>query len=234
MWDFNCDKCNTCLTKLHGWLSYGSTITPLHTWQQDGRHNIFPFLFRRKSDLLPGFSCLNKEEHFKTILYGNSFLKLYWATPFEIHTPPVEDFGKVYRRWECEFSNAPIFCIIFRLGLLQRVFIFYSEKPNELLYLKFRFPLSEMFLKSSTGVCGIRMELPIEVASQEELLYSVVKGQRYIASVCHTISLIEFRKPFTQSKCINCIGIQNNNILKKLFHTFIQTVILKLVMLNYG
>ena len=60
------------------------------------------------------------------------------------------------------------------------------------------------------------------------------KGQRYIASVCHIISLIEFRKPFTQSKCINCIGIQNNNILKKLFHVFIQTVILKLAMLNYG
>ena len=60
------------------------------------------------------------------------------------------------------------------------------------------------------------------------------KGQRYIASVCHIISLIEFRKPFTQSKSINCIGIQNNNILKNLFHTLIQTVILKLVMLNYG
>ena len=60
-----------------------------------------------------------------------------------------------------------------------------------------------------------------------------LKGQRYIASVCYIISLIELRKPFTQSKCINCIGIQNN-ILKKLFHTFIQTVILKLVMLNYG
>ena len=60
------------------------------------------------------------------------------------------------------------------------------------------------------------------------------KGQRYIASVCHIISLIEFRKPFTQSKCFNCIGRQNNNILKKLFHAFIQTVILKLVMLNYG
>ena len=61
-----------------------------------------------------------------------------------------------------------------------------------------------------------------------------VKGQGYIASVCHIISLIEFRKPLTQSKCINCIGIQNNNILRKLFHTFIQTVILKLFMLNYG
>ena len=61
-----------------------------------------------------------------------------------------------------------------------------------------------------------------------------LKGQWYIASVCHIISLIEFRKPFTQSKCINGIGIQNNNILKKLFHTFIQTVILKLVMLNDG
>ena len=61
-----------------------------------------------------------------------------------------------------------------------------------------------------------------------------IKEQRYIASVCHIISLIEFRKPFTQSKCINCIGIQNNNILKKLFHAFIQTLILKLAMLNYG
>ena len=67
-----------------------------------------------------------------------------------------------------------------------------------------------------------------------DILKIFFKGQRYVASVCHIISLIEFRKPFTQSKCINCIGIQNNNILKKLFHTFIQTVILKLVMLNYG
>ena len=60
------------------------------------------------------------------------------------------------------------------------------------------------------------------------ILNSSIKGQRYIASVCRIISLIEFRKPLTQSKCINCIGVQNNNILKKLFHTFIQTVILTL------
>ena len=48
----------------------------------------------------------------------------------------------------------------------------------------------------------------------------IVGNERYIASVSHIMSLIEFRKPFAQSKCINCIGIQNYNILKKLFHAF--------------
>ena len=37
-----------------------------------------------------------------------------------IHTPPVEDFGKVDHRGECEFSNASTLCVIFRLGLSQR------------------------------------------------------------------------------------------------------------------
>ena len=44
---------------------------------------------------------------------------IYWATPFEIHTSPVEDFGKVYHRGECKFSNAPTFCVIFKSGLSQ-------------------------------------------------------------------------------------------------------------------
>ena len=66
------------------------------------------------------------------------------------------------------------------------------------------------------------------------VFFETFKGQRYITSVCHIISLIELRKPFTQSKCNNSIRIQNKNNLKKLFHAFVQTVILKLVMLNYG
>ena len=54
-----------------------------------------------------------------------------WATPFKIHKPPVEDFGKVYRR-ECELEDLEkctpgsvnfqmhlYFCEIFWLGLSQ-------------------------------------------------------------------------------------------------------------------
>ena len=50
------------------------------------------------------------------------------------------------------------------------------------------------------------------------LSWDLKKGQRYIASVYHIISLIGFRKPFTQSKCTNCIGIQNNKeIVSRLY-----------------
>ena len=41
-------KGNSCLTKLFGGLCYkksGGSITHLHTWRQDGRHNRFPFKF---------------------------------------------------------------------------------------------------------------------------------------------------------------------------------------------
>ena len=62
------------------------------------------------------------------------------TTPFEIHKLSEEDFGKVYHRGECEFSNAPTFCVIFRLGLSRGVF-FYLEVPNELTYLLFTLPL---------------------------------------------------------------------------------------------
>ena len=89
-----------------------------------------------------------------------------------------------------------------------------------------------LFLVARSGKLGRKTVCPNVSEYQNSMCK--VKGQRYIASVCHIISLIEFRKLFTQSKCINCIGIQNINILKKLFHASIQTVILKLVMLNYG
>ena len=51
----------------------------------------------------------------------------------EIHTPPVQDCGNPYtpcaRLWkslphgECEYSNAPDFCVIFSSGLSQREYI---------------------------------------------------------------------------------------------------------------
>ena len=44
---------------------------------------------------------------------------LAWATPFKIHTPPVEDFEKSVSQGEHKVSNAPTFCVIFRLGLSQ-------------------------------------------------------------------------------------------------------------------
>ena len=75
------------------------------------------------------------------------------ATQFEIHTPPVENFGKVSHRGVCvDFQmHSSTFCVIFRLSLSQREYIFYSKVPNELIYLEFTLPLWEMFLKSSTG-----------------------------------------------------------------------------------
>ena len=51
----------------------------------------------------------------------------FWVTPFKIHTPPVEDFGKSVPHGECEFSNVPTFCVIFRFGLSQMEQIFYLE-----------------------------------------------------------------------------------------------------------
>ena len=46
--------------------------------------------------------------------------KVVLAAPFNIDTPPVEDFGKNVPQGECEFSNATTFCVIFRLDLSQR------------------------------------------------------------------------------------------------------------------
>ena len=44
---------------------------------------------------------------------------IYWATPFKIHTPPLEDLDKC-TTGKREFFNAPSFCVIFRSGLSQR------------------------------------------------------------------------------------------------------------------
>ena len=43
--------------------------------------------------------------------------------------------------------------------------------PNKLILLEFRLPLNEMFLTSSTGVCGTQIELPIA-----NYLYAGVRG----------------------------------------------------------
>ena len=71
----------------------------------------------------------------------------HWATPFKIHTPPVEDF---ILHWECEFSNA-----LPSVGFFNKVYHrgskYFIEMPNELIYLELTLPLKEMFLKSSTG-----------------------------------------------------------------------------------
>ena len=48
-------------------------------------------------------------ESFRLFLQGMGYGKS-WETPFKIHIPPVEDFGKVCHRGECEFLNAPTFC----------------------------------------------------------------------------------------------------------------------------
>ena len=48
-------------------------------------------------------------ESFRLFLQGMGYGKS-WETPFKIHIPPVEDFGKVCHRGECKFLNAPTFC----------------------------------------------------------------------------------------------------------------------------
>ena len=55
----------------------------------------------------------------------------------------------------------------FRLGLSQRVYIFYLEMPNEFIYLEFLLPLCRMFLKSSTwGVCNSNGVAPCLVTAK--------------------------------------------------------------------
>ena len=47
-----------------------------------------------------------------------------WAAPFKIHTPPVEDFGKVYLRGQWEFE-------IFKYTYLMCDFFFYVRFISE-------------------------------------------------------------------------------------------------------
>ena len=80
------------------------------------------------------------------------WLKL--AAAFMIHTPPVEDFRKVYIRGSVNFQiHLPsvwfLDYLIIRLSQGEK--IFYLEVPNELIYVEFTLPLCNMFLKSSTG-----------------------------------------------------------------------------------
>ena len=63
---------------------------------------------------------------------------LNWATPFKIHTPPVENFGK-YLTGGCEFSNT-LTCfvrILWNMLIAQGVNILFGK---ELIYLKFTLP----------------------------------------------------------------------------------------------
>ena len=59
----------------------------------------------------------------------------------------MEDFEKMHHKRECEFSDAPTFCVIFKLGL--------SEGVNIL-------PRSAKwaYLLGIHTPCGIQMELP--------------------------------------------------------------------------
>ena len=80
-----------------------------------------------------------------------------WAILFKTHTPPVEDFGKVYFIESGNFQmHLPSVGFLYYSS--QREYILCSEGPNKLINLKFTPPLYEWFLKSSTGVCGIQME----------------------------------------------------------------------------
>ena len=77
---------------------------------------------------------------------------MHRATPFKIYSPPGEDFGKVYHRGECEFTNAHTFYVIFRLGLSpeQVSAEFISAKWAYLLEI-YTPPEEDVFLNSSTG-----------------------------------------------------------------------------------
>ena len=74
--------------------------------------------------------------------------------------PLCKILGKKCTRGRVWFWNAPSFCVIFRLGLSQREYIFYLEVPNEVTYLQFTLPLWGMFLKPSKGGVGIQIEWP--------------------------------------------------------------------------
>ena len=72
------------------------------------------------------------------------------AAPFGFHTPPVEDFGKVYYRGSVNFQmHVP--SEWFSNKVYHKEYIFLLEMPNELFYFRFILPLWIMFLKSSTG-----------------------------------------------------------------------------------
>ena len=58
---------------------------------------------------------------------------VYWATPFKIHAPPVEDFEKVYHKGGMNFQMHPPYGFITEGVNL--------EMPNELIYLEFMVPL---------------------------------------------------------------------------------------------
>ena len=63
-----------------------------------------------------------------------------WATPFKIHTPPVEDFEKLYHRGVWIFKYSYLLCD-FETGLSQGEQMFYLEVPKELIFLEFSLPL---------------------------------------------------------------------------------------------
>ena len=112
-----------------------------------------------------------------------------WTTPsFKIHTPPVENFGKVYHGgvwiWKCT-------CVNIRLNLSQREWTFYFEVLNKLSYLKFTLPLCQMFLKSSTGgVCNSNQVTHVNTGTL--LVYQYCGNMRYSCSSEQASVILKF------------------------------------------
>ena len=89
--------------------------------------------------------------------------------------PPLWKILEQCTKGGCEISNAPTFCVSFRLGLSQREWIFYFEVPNELIFLEFKLPLCKMFLKSSTGGVEFKYSCPFMFfSSWQSIFISIV------------------------------------------------------------
>ena len=81
--------------------------------------------------------CMNRATH----------CKVHTPLPPSLPPPPPPAMWKIFEIYtrDCEFSDTPTICVIFRSGLFQREYILYLEVPNELIYLKFTLPQVEMF-----------------------------------------------------------------------------------------
>ena len=101
-------------------------------------HTVFCDLFQptnKKQTLERQRSTLNTD-NLKKFNARKRWMVREWAAPSEIHTPSLENFGKV-NHMESEFSNTHLLCD-------------FLVVTNELIYFVFTLPLCQMSLKSST------------------------------------------------------------------------------------
>ena len=84
------------------------------------------------------------------VFQGETTKYISAATPFKIHIPPVEYFGKVKDRGSVHFHLCD-----FQIRFITEGVNIHLEVPNEPVYLKFTLLLYCLLGKSSTCKCGI-------------------------------------------------------------------------------